>query len=1423
MANIMIGTGYKTLSVIKDGARGPAGLAGAPSYTWIRYADDAEGNGMSESPVNKAYIGIATNKTTPEESDSASEYSWSLIKGADGVGTPGKDGKTYYTWIKYADTPTTGMSNSPEGKDYMGLAHNKETNLESDRYEDYSWSLIRGPQGLQGLQGNNGKEGIPGKPGNDGATSYFHIKYSAVEQPTLSSQISETPNTYIGTYVDFEKEDSEDPIRYTWARFEGIQGPEGDKGIPGDKGENGATSYLHIKYSNKSKPQTAEDMNDKGGNYIGQYVDFVQEDSDDPNRYTWSRIKGDQGVQGNSLYTWIMYADDEKGSAMTPVPANKEYIGIASNKKDPTPSKEALDYQWTKLKGDKGIQGNIGPAGESLYTWIKYADDESGKGMSDNPKGKKYIGIAANQKEQQEGTDASAYKWTLIQGPQGITGGVGPAGKTLYTWIKYADTPTSGMSDNPDGKAYMGIAYNKPSQDKSSNYGDYFWSLIKGADGNVENFPDELPKVPQFTDYKSAGIGTITLRWSFEDKVYYTYEVYASKERGFSPLVKDRIFEGNNNFILFQAEPKETWYFKVRARNSHNKYTSFSTEVSVTTSKINSGNAGNIFENGSIGGTIIGDISADNITSGTIDTGVLKSNVIEAINASITNATIDKAKIGNLSADKITAGNIDADRITAGVINAINASIGSAVINEAKIGNLSANKITAGEMHGDRITAGTLEANKISTEGLNAICVKANELVADNLKTGTLKVSTASIADAHINFGKIDDVEITGAHIKEGTILNAYIEDLNAEKITSGTLDAGRVTISGTGGKLNLQDNTITISDESQVKRVQVGKDKRGEYGILVMGADGEPIFDSDKGVLNDKGLNDGVVSKDKIRDEAVGPTKLNIKEIFADEAFIGSIQTVELDAGKITTGYIEGDRIRISGIVSFEALNNDMADCFQPTEGKTYINGGMIAAHSIKANQLDVRNLSVENKKKEITFAVSDDGDITVNGLLRSANFDQSKNTGYQISTDGRAILNQAEIRGDVRLPNAGLTNYLGVYENLIDNSAFKDGKTEPWVLSGSSATLSAYADNDTERERVDPDNLALCLTNNNAEYVAQIRYKLPQLKPGVEYTYTHRLWAHPFSRVWLGIYYTNAEGSVTYTTLKDVQNTSISGFKHESFSFTPPPGSTNFSLEYWHYGKGSNSGSGKFWLLEPMFSEGKEKAWAPSTSDKFNPVRMWAGKNYADRNIAPFRVYQNGNIFANDVDLSGRLFGTIDNGNLRIDTGTLTISNGERSINEAGEVMVRMPKMYEEYVRLDGGQCSFDTNLKIGNNSIGYIKKDDALNLNLTMLRANSTYLSFELHDIGGMGGLHTYGVGGAHHYVSTSVNNGRLGALTFSGESDALGTQGDFAFTRKYYTQDCKVSVYGELQVSKKISSESHNIEMKATSEGWGFYVS
>lgn len=140
-----------------------------------------------------------------------------------------------------------------------------------------------------------GPQGIPGV-GQDGKTTYLHIRYAPVQNPT-AAQMSKTPDKYIGTYTDFSGVDSTDPTKYTWAKF------EGDQGAQGPKGADGKTPYFHIAYANSADGKTGFSVDDSVNKlYIGQYTDYTPNDSTDPTKYSWTKIKGEQGNAGRTYF-----------------------------------------------------------------------------------------------------------------------------------------------------------------------------------------------------------------------------------------------------------------------------------------------------------------------------------------------------------------------------------------------------------------------------------------------------------------------------------------------------------------------------------------------------------------------------------------------------------------------------------------------------------------------------------------------------------------------------------------------------------------------------------------------------------------------------------------------------------------------------------------------------------------------------------------------------------------------------------------------------------------------------------------------------------------------------------------------------------------------------------------------------------------
>lgn len=376
----------------KDGSQG---IPAPTYYTWIRYADTPT-SGMSSDPTNKTYIGIAYNQPSQTPSSNYSDYQWSKFRGDDGASIKGDDGKTLYVWIKYADDAKgTNMSDDPEGKTYMGMAWNKSTSKESTNAADYSWSLIKGA---------DGKTPVKGVDYFDGRSSYLWIRYATDKTGSNMTDIPSTDTKYIGTATTTTMSAPTSASDYTWLKY------VGDVGTPGKNG------YIHIAYADSADGKIGFDTTvGTGKSYIGQYTDNIEKDSSDPTKYTWSLIKG---ADGKTLYTWLKYADSPT-SGMSDSPSGKKYMGIAINKTSITESSNYSDYTWSLIKGTDGISVK-GDKGDTVYIWVKYADDAKGNGMSEYPDGKKYIGLAYNKTTATESNNASDYIWSLIQGEDAV-------------------------------------------------------------------------------------------------------------------------------------------------------------------------------------------------------------------------------------------------------------------------------------------------------------------------------------------------------------------------------------------------------------------------------------------------------------------------------------------------------------------------------------------------------------------------------------------------------------------------------------------------------------------------------------------------------------------------------------------------------------------------------------------------------------------------------------------------------------------------------------------------------------------------------------------------------------------------------------------------------------------------------------------
>ena len=356
--------------------------------------------------------------------------------------------------------------------------------------------------------GADGGQGIPGRDGVDGKSSYVHIKYSPVANPT-DELMTEMPSTYIGICVDENVNDPTTANSYTWSKFTGKDGKDG---------ANGTDSYVHFAYAQSADGSVNFSVVEyEGATHIGVYTDNVKEDSTDYKKYAWSQIRGEDGTSVYIVSTEVVYIPSDSGT--TPPTANSmatndgkiivDHNGneLATNKWLTTiPDVIEGSYLWTRTTvnysdgnstvtysvsrqgidgtdGIDGINGRDGRDGSSNYVHIKYSAYQNPTDSQISEVPSDYIGICVNDVIKDPDT-ANSYTWSKFAGKDGEDGIPGKNGYVHFAYAMSADGKEHFSKSEFTGATYIGV-YSDNTKEDSGNYKDYAWSLIKGADGKT--------------------------------------------------------------------------------------------------------------------------------------------------------------------------------------------------------------------------------------------------------------------------------------------------------------------------------------------------------------------------------------------------------------------------------------------------------------------------------------------------------------------------------------------------------------------------------------------------------------------------------------------------------------------------------------------------------------------------------------------------------------------------------------------------------------------------------------------------------------------------------------------------------------------------------------------------------------------------
>lgn len=531
----------------------------------------------------------------------------------------------------------------------------------------------------------------------------------------------------------------------------------------------------------------------------------------------------------------------------------------------------------------------------------------------------------------------------------------------------------------------------------------------------------------------------------------------------------------------------------------------------------------------------------------------------------------------------------------------------------------------------------------------------------------------------------------------------------------------------------------------------------------------------------------------------------------------------------------ISGNKIDLEGQVTFSSLADSgtgaIKSVFTTQGDTTVINGAMIKTGSIKANDLLIKdNLSIINSENKKTFSVDADGNVEIDGLLQSSNFDENLALGYQISPAGTAILNQAVVKGDVILPSSGMTNYGGQVgnKNFIKNSDFS--KNAHW-------SNITYVNNGYEGDRAAELNRTNWANGNSRLQINQ-NLALPGIKAGdiltlSGYVYVDKSVALAGTSNDMALRLYKTDGNFVDICVCNYTNITKDEWVYISMKGTVPSGynpDRNHALLL----SLNQNGIVRFSRLK-LEKASASTPWCPHESEQLNNVRIWAGEKYENRNSAPFRVYENGDIVATNGTFNGRVLGHIDSKNIHIDEGQFIINSVTTFIDDDNQIasIAPMDAHPNPYMLLSAEKNFINTDISFGtieDSRIKYSNNNRTLDVNCkanfnigtTRLTCNSgTAWSDGIEfasRLTGNNGLITMNFRG-----TSSSDANHMNTLFMIAKGGKGSTYGDFCMRRANWDEDFDLNVHGNVKIKTAISSELHGVQIKAVSnEGWGFYV-
>ena len=210
----------------------------------------------------------------------------------------------------------------------------------------------------------------------------------------------------------------------------------------------------------------------------------------------------------------------------------------------------------------------------------------------------------------------------------------------------------------------------------------------------------------------------------------------------------------------------------------------------------------------------------------------------------------------------------------------------------------------------DKVSVNYLEANYATITELDAVSARIDKIVTSEVTVEYLEANYAKMKDVEANFATIDLANVKDASIKsamidagavktvqiaDGSITDAKIVELTANKITAGTLSVERLELVG---------STSSI--------------------VYALNNSGELVSEN-VNTLDGDVLTDRTITADKLVANSITANEIASKTITANEILANTITSAELAAGSVTAdilaaGSVTAEKISVTDLSALNA-----------------------------------------------------------------------------------------------------------------------------------------------------------------------------------------------------------------------------------------------------------------------------------------------------------------------------------------------------------------------------------------------------------------------------------------------------------------------------------------------------------------------